>query len=387
MSINIKNKHDNIVLIVGGNHINTLGTIRSLGELGVTVYVLVSGYKYNFIQYSRYVKKIWIVNSIGDSFMAICKNIISMEKAKPIIIPCSDDAVYNIDKNIDKLINRFIFPNIGNKQGMIAHYMNKNNMVECARKSGLTTPRTQTIDLTNIDDSINNITFPSIIKPLNSLNGQKNDIQKIYSINHLYEKIENYKERYDKMIIQEYIESHNSVMLEIIGCVLSNGQVYIPGILEKIRHYPNNDSSGSYFRISENRFSLNLNLIKDFLLNIGYTGIFDIEFKYSRSRCYFIEVNFRNGGTNYLYTQSNANISYVWYLDSIGALDNKHLNKAKIGKFGMYEERDWKNIGDNISFIKWVSDIFKTNVFTTFNTKDIKPFFIRLLNKILLNRK
>ncbi len=99
------------------------------------------------------------------------------------------------------------------------------------------------------------------------------------------------------------------------------------------------------------------------------------------------QVNFRNGGTNYLYTKSNANIPYIWFLDSINKLENQYIKDAKIGKFCMYEERDWKNIGTNISFIKWVSDLFKTDVFTTFNIMDIKPFFVRLINKVLLNRK
>ncbi|MBC8455647.1 hypothetical protein H8D59_00180 [bacterium] len=162
---------------------------------------------------------------------------------------------------------------------------------------------------------------------------------------------------------------------------------YVENALEKIRHYPHKDSSGSFFRISENKFNINYDSIRTFFSKIKYEGLFDIEFKFSDKKCYFIEVNFRNGGTNYLYTKSGANIPYLWYLDSIGRVMPKH-RQAKIGNICMYEERDWRNVLiKNISLKKGVLDLFRVNVFTTFNIKDIKPFIARFVNNLILHRK
>ncbi len=199
----MRNKYANAAIVIGGNHINTLGTIRSLGEMGITVYGIVSGYKHNFIEYSRYLKNFWVIPTIDKNIINICEKILFNEKIKPVIFPCSDDAIFIIDKNINRLINRFIFPNISNKEGKISYYMDKQNMVDCAKKTGLITPKTKTIVLSSPYNSLSEISFPCIIKPSTSNCGSKYDIEKIKSLTSLYKRLDYLKDKYDKMIIQE----------------------------------------------------------------------------------------------------------------------------------------------------------------------------------------
>ena len=167
----------NEVIVVGGNHHNALGVIRSFGKNGIKINLIVTNdTKYPFIVKSKYVKKYSIIKEneveILDE-LSKYKNI----TPKPAIIPTSDYAEYVIDKNLDKLKKTFIVPSINNTQGEVIKYMDKFNQIDLCKKYKIDMAKSCVLVLNNELNLNIKLKYPYILKPIESINGKKTDIQ------------------------------------------------------------------------------------------------------------------------------------------------------------------------------------------------------------------
>jgi hypothetical protein len=88
----IKNK----IVVIGGNHHNGLGIIRSLGEYGCRVSLIVVGEGKSFVTKSRYLEKRWIVNN-ETKVLSILLNEFNDKENKTIILPAGDSGVSSSD--------------------------------------------------------------------------------------------------------------------------------------------------------------------------------------------------------------------------------------------------------------------------------------------------
>lgn len=95
----IKNK----VIVIGPNHYNTLGVIRSLGEEDVPVNLILVSRKENYVSKSKYVDKVWLVNESENEIISVLINYFNNEKYKPIII-CKRQVLF-------LKFRKIIFPN------------------------------------------------------------------------------------------------------------------------------------------------------------------------------------------------------------------------------------------------------------------------------------
>lgn len=380
MHISVKNK----AIVIGGNHYNTLGVIRSLGEKGVPVYLILISEKENYICKSKYVTKFWQVIKSEKEIINVLLNNFDDEEFKPVIMPTSDFGVEVLDKNFNLFKNKYILPNIDNLEGKITYLMNKKIMNEIAFESGLTVPKSFEVELNNKEICLpEEIIYPCIVKPLSSIDGKKEDIVVCKNELELKKSLLDLKQDYHIVLIQEYIYGPDSKMIEIIGCVTTNGkEIIIPAIIEKIREYPLMAGSTSYALATTESQYINNNNIHAFMKKLNYTGIFDLEFKYANGKTYFIEINFRNGAPGYALTKRGINIPYIWYLEATGQnIDN--INKKISENFNfMMEVRDFRHVlkGD-VKIYSWIKDLINTKVFLFFNFKDMKPAISRIVGK------
>lgn len=69
----IKNKKK--VFVIGANHLNTLGLIRSLGEGGYSVVLLLEhcNLRFCYLRFSRYIQKMYLLNSLEESLQILKK--------------------------------------------------------------------------------------------------------------------------------------------------------------------------------------------------------------------------------------------------------------------------------------------------------------------------
>lgn len=114
----------NKVIVIGGNHYNTLGLIRSVGEKGLPVFLFLEHQESLAncnLRFSKYITKIYHLKDETD-ILKILKRDFDDEENKPVILCASDASVCLLDENYDELKDRFHFFNAG-RQGRINHFM------------------------------------------------------------------------------------------------------------------------------------------------------------------------------------------------------------------------------------------------------------------------
>lgn len=375
----IKNK----AIVIGSDHYNTLGVVRSLGERGIPVYLILMTEKEGFVSKSKYIAKSWSVSSSEKGILEILLKQFNNEKYKPVIIPTSDFAVKVIDNNLDMLKYKYIMPNVKNVQGNITKLMNKKVMNEIAIKSGLTVPKTWEIFLNNQYRFPDELTFPCIVKPVCSVEGKKEDIVVCKNQLALKNNLFKLKNSYNRVLIQEYVDGEDAIMVNIAGYIAINRHIILPAIIEKVREYPLNTGSTSYAKaVKSSVYVKNVNKIYGFLSNLGYSGLFDIDFKFAKNKLYFIEINFRNGASGYALTKAGVNLPYLWYLEASGFNIDRLKKDIDRDYYFMMEARDIKHVlNRNIKLMTWLKDLIRTRSFLLINLRDMKPLIARLYRK------
>ena len=364
----------NKVIIVGINHFNTLGLIRSFGVNGIKPHVILvnpDGVS-NFCGKSKFVGGFDVVHSDEEAFALLVEKF-NDEKLKPVLVPSSDGAIYMIDTNHDTLSNKFILPHINNKQGEIAKLMNKDNQALWAQQLGIPTAKTFLINFDDEEWMKVDYPMPYIVKPVLSHEGSKGDIRRCDSRKELFDYINELKKKgYFRILLQEFL--FKDYEMELFGTMMEHRKE-IPYILTKhVREWKRVGGSVCCheFILDEelhNQARSILNKIQDY----GYVGNFDIEIINVKGKIYLNEINFRNSGDIYACFHNKIFYSFYSYLDMIGERDFTMKMDYNNKYYAMCEDRDfnWVRYGF-MSFGEWFKYLRKTKDFAYFSWKDIK---------------
>ena len=365
------------IFIIGGNHHNTLGVIRSLGYKGLKPIVLLVSDKIgknNYVLRSKYISKFKSFINYQDVMDWLINN--ASENSGSVILCTSDGASSAVDMNYDKLAATYHIPN-AKKEGVINHFMNKEIMSELARKIGMTVPPTYLYDHTN--PLPKNIEFPCIIKPLLSIEGSKSDIKICNTFEELNSFIKD-TSHCERIQIQKFIEKDYEYQL--IGCSLEGGKkVIIPGVSHVIR--PSKCSNTGFLRYKSLDMTYPVKLAKKFIQEIGYSGLFSMEFLRDKNgKDYFMEINFRNDGNAICVTASGVNLPYIWYLaNSNKSIEHEPMILRK-EVFVMPEFDDFVNVlKGKISLLSWIKALRSTDCFMEYDHTDVSPFIMGLFNQ------
>lgn len=362
---------DRNCFVIGGNHHNTLGVIRSLGERNIRPHVIIqSEDNHPYISRSRYIKKCWIVATDKDVLDILKQEAKGFQGFKTVLIVCSDNLSSLVDMNHEELEQWYYLPG-AEEQGKITALMNKEAMSSLARKIGFDVPHSVAVRTT--DSNSIDFPFPWIIKPLVSKDGHKADIKRIYSLDDW----ENYCHTHDSFVqVQQLIDKDYEYQL--IGLSLNGGEeVLIPGLSYVIRPAATTNTGFLHYIPLDESYNQVLNKGKDFLKNIGYVGLFSLEFLRGKDgNDYFLEINFRNDGNAICVTAAGVNLPYIWYLYNIGGDYQKVVEQSRMRSvYVMPEFTDLRHIAQgNLKTTTWLRDLFKTNRFMEFDKKDIAPF-------------
>lgn len=378
----------NKVIIIGTNHFNTLGLIRSFGVNGINPYVIIinPNNSNNYCIKSKYVKEYNIVNSYDEALSVLLEGVHN-ENLKPVLVPSSDGGIYMIDTHHNLLSERYILPHINHKQGEIAKLMNKANQMRWAKELEIRTAETYLINFDDENWETIKYPMPCIVKPVLSHEGNKSDIKRCETHDELSLYIKELKAKgYSRILLQEFIIKEYE--MELFGSILENKKE-IPYILTKhIREWP--PIGGS---VCCHEFILNENLhrqAKNILQKIqkyGLVGNFDIEIIYKDGIIFLNEINFRNSGDVYACFHNKLYYSYYSYLDMIGVNDFKMNLNYKADSYAMCEDRDimWVK-GKMISLKKWLKYFLKTKDFAYFSWSDIPGSYAYYKNRISLKK-
>ena len=326
------------VVIIGHGFTSRLAVIRSVAQIGceVTVVVMTQNKKDGKTLrtkkpidcYSKYVSHVFYClasdeEALINLLLENCKD----TQQKVVIIPDSDFSAATIDKYQERLKVFFLFPHIQHTPGAIATWMQKPNQKELAGKIGLNVAKGSIIDITNHQFVIpKEIDYPCFTKPLITKNGGKRLFRKCENETNLHEALD-YAGNLHKNI-QILVEDYKHIDREYAVVGFSDGkEVIIPGIIKMIVM-----SRGGHFGVAcqgkitpTEGYNDLISKFKKLVLEIGFVGLFDIDFYESNGIFYFCELNLRFGGSGYALTKMGVNLPGIMVKTFYGENTNDML--------------------------------------------------------------
>lgn len=322
-------KHQKVV-IIGHGYTSRLSVIRSVAQIGCDVTVIViTGYKRDgktlntkrpIDCYSKYVSQVYY-SAYRDErgLIRLLLEKCTKSKQKVVIIPDSDFSAVVIDKNQELLKEQFLFPHIHHTPGAVLEWMGKVKQKGLASEVGLNVALSSIISINDkhydIPESIN---YPCFTKPLATIVGGKQILKKCCNKDELRCVLDKAGSIADMQVL---IEDFKPIEKEYAVVGFSDGHnVVIPGVVQIL-----DLAHGSHFGVAcrgkvvpVDGFENLIDKFKQFILKIGFMGVFDIDFYQSDGDFYFCELNLRIGGSLYAFTKMGVNLPSMMVKSLIG---------------------------------------------------------------------
>lgn len=352
------------VIIIGDSSHNTLSAVRSFGEAGIPLaLILVCLQDVHFVQQSKYLKSgnCYVVPALDGCHTVLER--LHEDGLSQILMTTFDAAAQWVDEREKQLSKWFQTPCRGKQLGKL---FNKAEQCKLAAECGLLVPKS--VIYTRVDLPLDNsIPYPLITKPLVSSEGEKGDIHICNNSQELDEALA-LESHCEKFLIQEYIKKDFEI--NALGVSTDKGVVF-GGAIHKVRHWPplvGTCSFGVFDRIAS--FNLDLDGIRCFLEHSGYHGSFSVEFVHTKEGSnYFMEVNFRNDGLAYASTCAGANL-HALYADGNYQIDWKRFRRTYMMNYSidlLYVKQG------RLSWYRWLWDFLRTRCFINFCWSDLGP--------------
>jgi D-aspartate ligase len=229
------------ILLLEGHTIEALPVLESLKKKGYHLTVLCDnkmsyGYKSKYPN-NKLLKSIYLYDSkeFFDYFIDLCK------KYKfDVVIPLYDPSAEFLSKNkeILKKYLEFTIPD----HSIFANGFEKNRLMEICRKNEFPHPRTSDISLNSLNQTIEYVGFPAIIKPNITSGGRGMSI--VNSAEELIRKYESTFKDFGNCTLQEYIP-FGGKQYKVQLFRNNKGKIIGSTVIEKIRFYPEKGGSSS----------------------------------------------------------------------------------------------------------------------------------------------
>ena len=369
----------NKAIVVGNNHHNTLGLVRGLGRGGLDVICLIvdKDIKHSFVAKSNYIKEFHLF----PSFNKVLEYLKAQELNSLVpVFTTSDEGAEFLDLHYEELCKGYLLNNCGHKQGEISHWMNKELMLAKAKESGLRIPEGFIVN-TNASEIIfmKDVAFPCIVKPHKSSEAGKTNFRICGDLQQLKNALQEISSVCDQAIVQEFINKDYEFLMMGMRSSL-NGMIVLPGGLHKLRVCKHTRSLGMLayaYTTPDIEPSIDVNALKRFLDAIDYDGIFSVEFMIAQNKAYFLEINFRNDGTQFCFEGAGVNLPLLWVKAARGEdISQRKLNLDE--RYCMVEINYIKNMNWSHP-ITAIKEWKKTNLFALTDKHDIKPAIYKII--------
>lgn len=365
-------KSNRIYIVFGEEHYNPLGIIRSLGRKHIKCVAIIKKNVFRLASKSKYISKLHLVDSIQEGYDVLLSEY-GNEKNKPIVFTSDDQITSFLDQRYNEIKNKFIFYNAG-KENRIGFFMEKDNLNELAVKHGLTIAKSWIVKPGDIPRDIK---YPIITKAIiSTIDNWKDDV---FICNNKEELMNAYKNiRSKKVILQQFIDKKNELCYD--GFSYNKGNNVCFAIASNYINIKK-EAYSNYMIVKNAEYPELENKIRSMIKEIGFEGIFSVEFLIDKDdNYYFLEINFRNSTWSWAATKSGINMPYLW---SQAMIDNKKddipVNKFKPFK-AMAELVDFNDRvkTHEISIFNWFFQMLGCKCKYFWDIKDIKPYFSRI---------
>ncbi len=380
------------VLLIDGDSSTDLGIARSLGRVGIDVYL--AGHKKTRTSYSRYIKKCFTFPELespdSEQLEALIK--IAKEFQNPLVIyPTGDTTLRFISSHRQQLepyFNHFLC-----EQELIETIQNKSTFSKLAAETGVSVP------LTYIPSSLedlkknNDLTFPVIVKPqyrdvwtspktIEVLKGEVKG-KKILTHRELLELYQALPEDSRKIVIQEYIEGPDSNFYSVYAYIDKNYNLVGVSANQKIRIYPRNCGGGTFTKACHEQDVIDFGI--DVLSRLKYRGYGMVQLKRRQNGNGFavFEVNCRFGAGNQVQAESGANFPLAAYQEALGKKPD-HIGQPKSKLRWVELECDWDAFRERqetgeLTFLAWVKGYIGKNSYCFFALDDLLPWVVETI--------
>ncbi len=236
---------------------------------------------------------------------------------KIILMGCGDNYVELIIKNRARLGENMITPYVDEE--LMENLLTKLKFYQICDKHSISYPGTFIYDSSMKDDFVLPFGFPVIVKPSNGIKYWEHEFEtqkKVYKIKEADELKRVISRIYeagydDRLIIQDFIPGDDSRLRVMICYSGRDKKVKLMSLAHVMleEHTPHGLGNTA---VLVNEYDAQLSeLLKRFLENIGFTGYSTFDIKYDRRDGQFkiLEVNLRQGRSNYYVTGAGNNLA------------------------------------------------------------------------------
>ena len=369
-------KHLCIVMAI--EHYNPLGQIRSLGEAGVQpVYIAIKG-RAKIASSSKYISKCHYVDNVEDGYKVLMEQY-GQEAEKTGLKPylfCSDDKTIGyLDQHYEELKDKFIFFNAG-EQDRVNYYMDKNNILELAKKHGLNVLEARVCKNGEIPEDLG---YPVITKSISpNVGGWKSDVNICHSEEELVEAYKNIEA--PTVLVQKYIEKKNEYCME--GFAANKGKDVLIAIVNTY-NYLLPDYYSPYMTVKQMDNEYIGKALEGMFAEIGFEGVYEVEFLIDQDGTYYFgEINFRNSTWSYAATKAGMPLPVLW----AETQENGYLREDARKEFedftAMVEPIDYaKRVKTGkIDQAEWLKDFKEAKCGYYYSAEDMEPWRICVEN-------
>ena len=354
-------------IIFAYDHYNTLGVLRSLGEVGIKAIVILHGDKSYLVKHSSFLNTFHRVKTVEDGYKLMIENY-GNEKLKPFVYSCDDFVESYLDMHYEEMIDKFFFFD-GGQNGIVSKYMDKEEISKLALECGAKVPKTEKLKRGELPSTLR---YPVITKSLMSIKGGwKEDVficQNEEELKMAYTKIKS-----EDLLVEEFIDKKNELCLDGF-CVNHGKDVCIPYQSTYIRVAPG--KYGNYMTLEPFKNETVLRQVEAILAKSGFNGIFSVEYLIDKNDdLWFLEVNYRNSTWSYAFTVGGVNMPLQWAKGMLmSEIDRKSFEARKKPFTAMVEPIDFGFVVKRkISFSKWYKDMKACDCLFFYHKNDIKP--------------
>ena len=364
------------VVIIGGDHHNTLGLVRSYGVKGIKPDVILIGPTVDgFVMKSKFVGDGIRCQSSTEAAELLISRYTAFN-GKVVVQIASDDSAAALDAVYAKFPEHIIIPHA---KGRLSYLMNKDNMCQLASSVGLNVPQYKVVHPASIIEQLDDtIVYPCITKAISSLDGSKSDTTICHNEAELLSFLK--KEHIcPTVIVEQFIDK--DIEFQFFGLSLNGGEeIIIPGHSHIHRPGIQNEY---YFPYIENDsfFTGTLEKAKEFIKKSDYSGLFSIEFLRGKDgKDYFLEMNFRNDGNAICVTDAGYNLPYIWFLYHTGRDYRNELNKSQFHPVEFCPDviYFYHMLNGELSFMEWFRNTRRSNSYTMYYKGDNQPFWFNM---------
>jgi predicted ATP-grasp superfamily ATP-dependent carboligase len=318
-------KNDKKVIIVGRNYGTNLGITRSMGQAGYDVEILrlfqQRPRKKNLLRsmkpdaYSKYVKVYHSVVSHRKDQVLVDKLIELADPNQKKLLLTSDDVVADtVDLYYNELSKYYYLQNINGTEGAIDRMMDKSIQKKLAREAGINVADSRIIRVDRgIFEVPDDVKYPCFVKPNMSRRGTKTKMRRCDNREELFEALDNFpKSRIVDVLVEEFIDiDHEYSVLGVSTKEKTIGPAYFVAEEGGTEAHRGIAVLGRVLSTDEDQEMIDR--LVNFVHSLGYTGIYDIDLaKDKNGKMYFLEINFRFGGSGYAFSECGANLPAMY---------------------------------------------------------------------------